>query len=214
MNRNRMRRSGFTLIELLVVIAIIAILVALLLPAVQQAREAARRSDCKNRLKQLGLAMHNYHDTHRVFPSGFVTNVNTTVTNWCRTEPTGTGLARNQYAPWTVMLLPFLEETNLYNEFEFDLRFRSNSGIAGQGRNNNLFLRPMFKYQCPSDPASKPGLNNINYFGVQGGGVRNNGVEPIKNAQCYRDDRVFFNTGVLFHNSSVGFRHMTDGSSN
>ena len=64
------RKDGFTLIELLVVIAIIAILIALLLPAVQQAREAARRSTCKNNVKQIGLALHNYHDTHRVFPYG------------------------------------------------------------------------------------------------------------------------------------------------
>lgn len=73
----RNRRAGFTLIELLVVIAIIAVLIALLLPAVQQAREAARRSQCKNNLKQLGLSLHNYHDTHRVFPPGAVSTITT-----------------------------------------------------------------------------------------------------------------------------------------
>ena len=87
------RPRGFTLIELLVVIAIIAILIALLLPAVQQAREAARRSTCKNNMRQIGLALHNYHDTHGIFPLAFF-----------------------QENGWTssTMLLPFLEQTPLY----------------------------------------------------------------------------------------------------
>ncbi|MEZ5948121.1 MAG: DUF1559 domain-containing protein [Planctomycetaceae bacterium] len=82
MSRVIQKRNGFTLIELLVVIAIIAILVALLLPAVQQAREAARRSSCKNNLKQLGLALHNYHDTFFTFPPGFVNQGDTAHWGW------------------------------------------------------------------------------------------------------------------------------------
>ena len=77
-----MTRKGFTLIELLVVIAIIAILIALLLPAVQQAREAARRTQCRNNMHQIGLALHNYHDTHRVFPPGHVGITSPTDSDW------------------------------------------------------------------------------------------------------------------------------------
>ena len=95
MPRHRTTRQAFTLIELLVVIAIIAILIALLLPAVQQAREAARRTQCRNHLKQLALALHNYHDTHGVLPSGYIVE-------------TGWG--------WGTMVLPPMDQGPLFNE--------------------------------------------------------------------------------------------------
>ena len=106
----RGRRSAFTLIELLVVIAIIAILIALLLPAVQQAREAARRSTCKNNLKQLGVAMHNYHETHGIFPCQ-----NHRFTNGPQSGNTTGGWS------WIAMSLPFLDQTPIYNKINFSI---------------------------------------------------------------------------------------------
>ena len=95
-----MTRRGFTLIELLVVIAIIAVLIALLLPAVQQAREAARRTQCRNNLHQLGLALHNYHDTHRCFPPERV-------------------YGNYEMSSISTLLLPFLDEAAIYNSYNF-----------------------------------------------------------------------------------------------
>src|SRR4051812_38797467 len=98
-----MRRRGFTLIELLVVIAIIAVLIGLLLPAVQAAREAARRAQCVNNLKQIGLAMHNYHDTVGSFPPGGISG-DATFGHW-------TG----GWWPWSVFILPQIEQAPLFN---------------------------------------------------------------------------------------------------
>src|SRR3989442_610469 len=103
--RRVVRQSGFTLIELLVVIAIIAILIALLLPAVQQAREAARRSQCKNNMKQLVLALHNYNDVGKTFPMNF------SATEW-NTATTGT------YS-WIVQSLPYLDQAPLFKQVNF-----------------------------------------------------------------------------------------------
>ena len=198
-------RRGFTLIELLVVIAIIAILIALLLPAVQQAREAARRSECKNKLKQIALALHNYHDTHSLFPPGGIEagTAPFTTADWCAARPDTNG----SRAPWTVMILPYLDEAPRYNAFDFNARFVTTSNTNTDSVNFDDFQRPLSKFQCPSDPNSKPSVNNINYFGVQGGGAT-----PACSTQM--NQRQFFLNGVLHINSSTALRDLSDGASN
>src|SRR6478672_612094 len=105
-----LRRRAFTLIELLVVIAIIAILIALLLPAVQQAREAARRTQCRNNLKQYGLALHNYHDVYQLFPARQLGSGGSAVI-------AGTATARSAYSP-NVTLLPYLDQAPIFNQIQ------------------------------------------------------------------------------------------------
>lgn len=209
-----LNRRGFTLIELLVVIAIIAVLIALLLPAVQQAREAARRSQCKNNLKQIGLALHNYHDTHFAFPPGAVTR-DTAVSssgNWCNQSNGASGDRLVNGAPWTVMILPYLEENSLYQSFDFSKLFTSTqngtSGNEGPDPNNQLWRVQLKKYQCPSDPASRGGVNNSNYLGVQGGG-------PAAFANCtgISNGVMFYNNGILYVNSKSRMRDIVDGVS-
>ena len=134
---NRLRQRGFTLIELLVVIAIIAILIALLLPAVQQAREAARRSQCKNNLKQLGLALHNYHDTHGQFPMNCIIQQLT----WGQDHPDHKGSQM-------VKLLPFLDQAPLYNVCDFS-RDTVLHSVTSDGTLVNSIVIPGLI--CPSD---------------------------------------------------------------
>lgn len=140
-------RQGFTLIELLVVIAIIAILVALLLPAVQQAREAARRSSCKNNLKQLALAMHNYHDVHRTFPMGSL----------LKEKDNSATLTSKANWGWGAMLLPFLEQSALFENLNIgNVTVRQNLNNA---TTRQLMVTPISAFICPSDPG--PGVNDF-----------------------------------------------------
>ncbi len=147
MRRFSQRVRGFTLIELLVVIAIIAILVALLLPAVQQAREAARRSQCKNNLKQIGLAMHNYHDVHNVLPPS-CNNPGSNRSNGF--VPSGQIRNHTGY----LYILPQLEQTALWQSINFNLPtgrtdWKSRGGGGTQAVLTKVKL-PVFR--CPSDP--------------------------------------------------------------
>ncbi|QDT57476.1 putative major pilin subunit [Caulifigura coniformis] len=144
----RARRPGFTLIELLVVIAIIAILIALLLPAVQQAREAARRTQCRNNFKQIGLAMHNYMDVHRMLPPAMVHNVNPGV------PVVGSG-PRAAWG-WGSLILPFLDQGPLYNQM--GVGSRTLTEMLQSPTLAILARTPLPAYRCPTDIA--PADNN------------------------------------------------------
>jgi len=208
MNRDRSRlrgssgvgASGFTLVELLVVIAIIGILIALLLPAVQAAREAARRSQCSNNLKQIGLALHNYHDTHQCFPLGVA------VTSPATYVPTGyTGLSEPPGWSWSALILPFMEQQALYDACGIC------QGVPLDQRISQI-QTPLSCYRCPSDttpPNNKRqwtwsmtnlsvGPGTSNYMGMNG---------TVQT--CYDNCN-----GTFFRNMAGRCADVTDGSSN
>ncbi len=191
-------RKGFTLIELLVVIAIIAILVAMLLPAIQQVREAARKSQCADHLHNLGIALHDYEVSFKLLPPGYISRIAS------RTAPAtadnGTGFA------WGTMLLPFIEQKPLYDRLNLDL---------DSNDHGNLFLgkSPIDVFRCPSDIGQETfniidqhghtePLATANYVGMYGYG--NLSLRP----------GLPFPTGCFYRNSATKFRDMTDGTSN
>ena len=182
------RRQGFTLIELLVVIAIIGVLIALLLPAVQAAREAARRSQCTNNLKQIGLALHNYHSSNNVFPMGESKNLSAAGTY-------------NSWMGWSAQgqMLGAMEQTALYNAINF---YFGPSGYTYGPTNTTVNITIISTFLCPSDPnAGKNGINN--YHGSIGTTAGNG---PGFNGG--------YTTGMFGFYQSYGLADCTDGSSN
>jgi prepilin-type N-terminal cleavage/methylation domain-containing protein/prepilin-type processing-associated H-X9-DG protein len=188
--RSSSRQRAFTLVELLVVITIIGILIALLLPAVQAAREAARRAQCVNNLKQIGLAIHNYHTVYDTFPPGAVeaygnmpgsANDITTWNNWSG----------------TAMLLPYLEQRNIYNAINFNIAALYPPAFTLTYANTSMYDTRIASFLCPSDPEA--GRIRINNYHMCMGASTND----LSN-----------NTNGFFSNLvSYGMRSITDGTS-
>jgi prepilin-type N-terminal cleavage/methylation domain-containing protein/prepilin-type processing-associated H-X9-DG protein len=186
------KRAGFTLVELLVVIAIIGVLVALLLPAVQAAREAARRAQCKNNLKQIGLALHNYESARRTFPAGFISQA---------AEINGVGIGPGW--SWGAQIFPYLEESTIQVDLKRAITDPFHDGVR-------VLTLPMFR--CPSDAPEESSfvvhddggieltrLAFANYVGVAGT------FEVSESPDT--------GTGLLFRNYGVRIRQITDGLS-
>ncbi|MEO1999799.1 MAG: DUF1559 domain-containing protein [Planctomycetaceae bacterium] len=199
--RGRVHR-GFTLIELLVVIAIIAILIALLLPAVQQARESARQTQCQNNLKQIGIALHNYHDLHRGLPPGWIGATDG--------QPDVNG---DSGLGWAALLLPALDQSPLYEAINTESSVLNSANQAPRVSSLTVF-------RCPSDPsestwrlhfAGQPRrvlatLASANYVGAFG-------TTPLEACAVLPPGQTCHGNGVLYHNSHIRFRDIVDGTS-
>jgi prepilin-type N-terminal cleavage/methylation domain-containing protein len=234
----RSKTSGFTLIELLVVIAIIAVLIALLLPAVQSAREAARRAQCSNNLKQLGIAIHNYHDTVGTFP--------TSIMGWGYGNATG-----DHRSSWIALTLPHMEQTSVYNSINFSLNIR-NQGNSQPGpsdeqclaTNHTGYMTVIAVLMCPTDPGPNmaptyradtgvgfygPGDGRnagagpkLSYYGCFGDNHPDDGTDapywPWPNLPFRREEGFGSNgtlTGIMSrHAGTTSIRDITDGTSN
>jgi prepilin-type N-terminal cleavage/methylation domain-containing protein len=188
-------RRAFTLIELLVVIAIIAILIALLLPAVQQAREAARRTQCRNNLHQIGLAFHNYHDTHGCLPPGQVASHPSHIPETLY----GTYSAG---ATCFTLVLPFMDETSLYNAYNFNAPVWPTCT-----KNTTVGVAVLSQYLCPSDVAPAIGWAGCR----EGNYVWNSGMHSRGYPYYTAMDGTF---GPMYNRSKVRIRDIADGTSN
>lgn len=213
----RKSSHGFTLIELLVVIAIIAILIALLLPAVQQAREAARRSQCKNNFKQVGLAIHNYHDTHGAFPLNLHAGGNREGCTW----PWGTAAVYR--FSWSTGILPYMDMANLYQQFDFsrDYGVTPNTDANGSNLHNAGATVPTFL--CPSDPQGEERCVRASTITNSPGGRddmgRTNmvGIVDSDQWQCSTINQGWARmdgNGIFQNITKTSFRDVTDGMSN
>lgn len=217
-SRNSVRHTaGFTLIELLVVIAIIGILIALLLPAVQKVRAAASRTECANKLKQIGIAIHSFHDTRRRFPPGCAGDQ----------APFGKGQTGSNYgSSWMLFIMPYIELDAIYSKWDF-------SGGSGYNNNANLLVikdYPIKAYKCPSctlqmygpydksvsgaaGSGSSSGMMNADYTAIAGAinGVITGWTETRIKTDTYGQTS---GGGVLTGNSKTLMDGITDGTSN
>ena len=195
-------RAAFTLVELLVVIAIIGILIALLLPAVQAAREAARRLQCANHFKQIGIAMHTYHNAVRRFPYGSV--------QWDEGNCTATQHGRTgQYSgwAWSTYILPYLDQGAVYDQFDF-------SKNAYWHEPHHLANREFIDtYLCPSDPHERVLVDSGSYLRLHAvtnvSGVSDSWDHFCNGWSAHRTD----GDGVLFNQSEIAIRDISDGTS-
>jgi prepilin-type N-terminal cleavage/methylation domain-containing protein/prepilin-type processing-associated H-X9-DG protein len=194
-------RAGFTLVELLVVIAIIGVLIGLLLPAVQSAREAARRSQCTNNLKQVGLALHNYHDARRQLPEGWLCNASD--------AEAGVGWG------WGSRILSYIEEDSTFRSIDVKTPIAAAS--------SSVLQTVVSSYLCPSDASAGNPTFNV---GDEGGACDHDAVDANPGAEIASrtnyvgmfgtneiEDEPFAGNGMFFANSRMPFRHVIDGLS-
>lgn len=217
-------RAGFTLVELLVVIAIIGVMVGLLLPAVQAAREAARRMSCSNNFKQLGLALHNYHDTYKVFPPGYILQ---DVTGGGTLDYNGQGSSWG----WGAALLPFMEQGALSDSLAVGA-IPLTRALQDPSPTLTIMQQPVASFRCPSDtaPATNTGhqllgmsgnraVATSNYIGNNTShkwhsGGRLTGYSTGETGGWSPPGASHAPTGLFWRQSKMGMRDITDGTSN